>query len=286
MMLCSKSKIVIVDDSPLFRTYLKGLLASQYDLELIEINTAQELHAYLRNANIQDIALVLLDLNLPDGNGIEVVQKMKESPATRDLAVIIVSAYIDKDTALLAIKTGAQDLVVKPFKAEELLESIDKLFSSEPLVQQIYLRDQKEVKDYYQQINTEIKRARRANYQLTLLMTGFFRNGSLDPPTRGDDCRQNIALGSAFLQLLRESLRETDSVFSLSTHEYLLILPFTSAQGTVTVLENMEQSFAKTLQHKGCVAMKMLTAMVSYPSDGGDFREIIAKLEARYKEQL
>ncbi|MBS3948923.1 MAG: response regulator [Dethiobacter sp.] len=285
-MLCSKSKIVIVDDSPLFRTYLKGLLASQYDLELIEINTAQELHSYLRNANIQDIALVLLDLNLPDGNGIEVIQKMKESPATRDLAVIIVSTYIDKDTALLAIKTGAQDLVVKPFKAEELLESIDKLFSSAPLVQQIYLRDQKEVKDYYQQINTEIKRARRANYQLTLLMTGFFRNGSLDSPTRGDDCRQNIALGSAFLQLLRESLRETDSVFSLSTHEYLLILPFTSAQGTATVLENMEQSFAKTLQHKGCVAMKMLTAMVSYPSDGGDFREIIAKLEARYKEQL
>lgn len=286
MMRCSKSKIVIVDDSPLFRTYLKGLLASQYDLELIEINTAQELHSYLRNANIQDIALVLLDLNLPDGNGIEVIQKMKESPATRDLAVIIVSAYIDKDTALLAIKTGAQDLVVKPFTAEELLESIDKLFSSEPLVQQIYLRDQKEVKDYYQQINAEIKRARRANYQLTLLMTGFFRNGSLDSPTRGADCRQNIALGSAFLQLLRESLRETDSVFSLSTHEYLLILPFTSAQGTATVLENMEQSFAKTLQHSGCVAMKMLTAMVSYPVDGDDFREIIAKLEARYNEQL
>lgn len=285
-MLSPKSKIVIVDDSPLFRTYLKSLLASQYDLELIEINTAQELRSYLRTADIQEIALVLLDLNLPDGNGLEVIKQIKEHPPTSDLAIIVVSAYIDKDTALLALKTGAQNLVVKPFKAEELLAHIDELFSSETLIQQIYLRDPKEVKDYYQQVNTEIKRAKRADYQLTLLIIGFFRAVSLGSPVRGADCRQNIALGSAFLQLLRESLRETDSVFPLSTHEYLLVLPFTAASGTATVLENIEQAFTKTLQHSGCANMEMLAALVTYPIDGSDFREIIAKLEAKYKEKF
>jgi DNA-binding NarL/FixJ family response regulator len=285
-MLRQKSKLLIVDDSPLFRTYLKKLLASQYTLEMIEINTARELQSYLNNTDIREIALVLIDLHLPDGNGLEVIEKIRMNPATRDLAVIVVSGYIDKNTALQVIRTGARDLVVKPFEAEELLGRLDKLLASEPLGQQIYLRDSKEVSDYYQQINAEMKRAKRADYQLTLLLAGFFRSGSLASPLSGEDCRQNIALGDAFLQLMRESLRETDSVYSLAANEYLLVLPFTSGQGTATVLENINHAFAKVLQRNGCSDMTLLTTAATYPTDGSELREIIAGLEKNFHALL
>lgn len=285
-MLRQKSKLLIVDDSPLFRTYLKKLLASQYALEMIEINTARELQSYLNNIDIREIALVLIDLHLPDGNGLEVIEKIRMNPATSDLAVIVVSSYIDKNTALQVIRTGAQDLVVKPFEAEELLERLDKLLASEPVGQPIYLRDFKEVNDYYQQINEEMKRAKRADYPLTLLLAGFFRSGSLASPLSGADCRLNIALGDAFLQLMRESLRETDSVYSLAANEYLLVLPFTCAQGTVTVLENINQAFAKVLQRSGSSDMTLLTTAVTYPGDGSDLREVIAGLEKNFQALL
>lgn len=280
----NKSKIVIVDDSPLFRTYLKKLLAGQYDLELIEISTARELHSYLSNNDTGEIALVLLDLHLPDGNGLEVIENLKANPATSGLTIIVVSAYIDKAAALLAARAGAHDLVVKPFQPAELLERLDRLFASEPFVQHIYLRDSQEVSDYSHQVNAEIKRARRAGYPLTLLLAGIFRSGSLASPLSGEDCRQNIALGDAFLQLVRESLRETDSVFSLSPHEFLVLLPFTGREGTATVLQNLGQAFEKTLLRTGCSGLELLTASVTFPEDGTGSREIIAALEEKFKE--
>jgi CheY-like chemotaxis protein len=282
----NKSKIVIVDDSPLFRAYLKKLLAGQYDLEVIEISTARELHSYLSHTDLREVALVLLDLHLPDGNGLEVLQKIKTNHVTRDLDVIIVSAYIDKTAALQAARAGASDLVVKPFRPEELLERLDRLFAAEQLGTQIYLRDCQEVSDYNQHVNAEIKRAKRAGYPLTILLTGFFRCGSLSSPLSGDDCHRNIALGDSFRQLLRESLRETDSVLSRSPNELLLLLPFTGREGCATVLQNLGQAFEKTLTRDGCGGLELLTAAVTFPDDGPGTREIISTLESKFKELL
>jgi DNA-binding response OmpR family regulator len=281
-----KSKIVIVDDSPLFRTYLKNVLASQYTLELIEIATVRELHSYLSHTDTREIALVLLDLHLPDGNGLEVIQQMKDTPATSNLPVIVISAFLDKASALLAARSGAQDLVVKPFRPEDLLERLDNLFLSARDSGPIYLRDNAAVKDYYRQIEAEVKRARRAGYELTLLLTGIFRAGTLASPLRGDHCRENIAFGDAFLQLVRESLRETDTVCPLSANEALLILPFAGRLGALTVLDNLNHAFEQTLRRTGCSGLDLLTASVTHPEDGSGSREIIAALEEKFKELL
>jgi len=282
----AKSKIVIVDDSPLFRTYLKNVLSSQYELELIEIATARELMSYLGASDPREIALVLLDLHLPDGNGLEVIKQMKETPETCDLPVMVVSAFLDKDSALLAVGSDARDLVVKPFRPEELLERLDKLLLPAGDSRPIYLRDSVAVKDYYRQVNAEAKRARRANYALTLLLAGFFRSGTLASPLRGEDCRRHVALGETFLQLVRESLRETDTVYPLSANEYLLVLPFTGQQGTLTVLANLNAAFEQTLRRTGCAGLELLAAAVTYPEDGSGSREIIAALETKFKQLL
>lgn len=284
--MCGKNKILIVDDSPLFRTYVKGLLGSQYAMELIEINTARELFSYLRANNTEEIALVLLDLNLSDGNGLEVIGSLKENPAYRDLAIMVVSAYIDKDTALAALKAGAGDLVVKPFQPEALLERIDKLFSAEPLAGQVFLKDCKTAGDYYKQIGEEIKRAGRGNYHFSLLVTGFFRAETLSSPSVGEGCRQNIALGDVFLQVLQDSLRETDTVIRLSPHEYLLLLPFTNEQGAKKVEDNLIKAFASLLRRRGYSGLVLLTGSATYPVDSKDAREIVRTLEKRFKEQL
>lgn len=281
-----KSKIVIVDDSPLFRTYLKNVLASQYALELIEIATVKELHSYLKATDTREIALVLLDLHLPDGNGLEVIQKMKDTPATSNLPVIVISAYLDKDSALLAVRSGAQDLVVKPFRTEELLERLDNLLLTARDSGLIYLRDNVAAKDYYRQINAEVKRARRAGYELTLLLTGIFRADTLGSPLRGEHCREHIALGDTFLQLVRESLRETDTVCPLSANESLLILPFSGRQGALTVLDSLKQAFAQTLRRTGCNGLELLTASVTHPEDGTGSREIIDALETKFRDLL
>lgn len=74
--------------------------------------------------------LVLLDLMMPDMDGWEVYQQMKAEPTTRDIPVIVVTAKaqnIDKVLGLHIAKVD--DYIAKPFSPQELIESVEKVFS-------------------------------------------------------------------------------------------------------------------------------------------------------------
>jgi two-component system, OmpR family, response regulator VicR len=74
--------------------------------------------------------LVLLDLMMPDMDGWEVYQQMKADPATRDISVIVVTAKaqnIDKVLGLHIAKVD--DYIAKPFSPQELMDSVEKVFS-------------------------------------------------------------------------------------------------------------------------------------------------------------
>ena len=74
--------------------------------------------------------LVLLDLMMPDMDGWEVYQQMKADPALRDIPVIVVTAKaqnIDKVLGLHIAKVD--DYIAKPFSPQELLESVERVFS-------------------------------------------------------------------------------------------------------------------------------------------------------------
>ncbi|HCB02405.1 MAG: response regulator [Anaerolineales bacterium] len=74
--------------------------------------------------------LVLLDLMMPDMDGWEVYQQMKAEPTTRDIPVIVVTAKaqnIDKVLGLHIAKVD--DYIAKPFSPQELMESVEKVFS-------------------------------------------------------------------------------------------------------------------------------------------------------------
>ncbi|MCB0100842.1 MAG: response regulator [Anaerolineales bacterium] len=76
--------------------------------------------------------LVLLDLMMPDMDGWEVYQQMKSDPALKDIPVIIVTAKaqnIDKVLGLHIAKVD--DYIAKPFSPQELVESVDRVFSQQ-----------------------------------------------------------------------------------------------------------------------------------------------------------
>lgn len=77
--------------------------------------------------------LILLDLMMPDMDGWEVYQQMKADTATRDIPVIVVTAKaqnIDKVLGLHIAKVD--DYIAKPFSPQELMDSVDKVFSQRP----------------------------------------------------------------------------------------------------------------------------------------------------------
>ena len=71
--------------------------------------------------------LILLDLNLPDTHGSEVLKQLKENADTSDIPVVVVSADAMQHQIADLMKTGAQKYLTKPFDINEFLETIDQL---------------------------------------------------------------------------------------------------------------------------------------------------------------
>lgn len=110
------AKILIVDDEPAIRRLLSACL-QRGDYRVIEAGTAREA---LSAMQIDKPDAVLLDLGLPDRDGLELVPLIKGAGA----AVIIVSARDATDQKVTALDLGADDYVTKPFDTEEVLARV------------------------------------------------------------------------------------------------------------------------------------------------------------------
>ena len=117
------SKILIVDDTETMRLYEQMLLSGQgYELELAE-NGIQALEKI--KANKPD--LVLLDIMMPEMDGIACCQEIKAQETTRDIKVVMVTTKSEYKKVKEAFAAGCDDYVTKPINRVELLSKLKEL---------------------------------------------------------------------------------------------------------------------------------------------------------------
>lgn len=119
----SSSKVLIVDDEEGIRESLKLILSDHYDLILTE-NGPQAMECL---KNDRDIGLVLLDIKMPKVNGLDALKEIKARRP--DLKVVIITGYKSVETASEAASLGASGYIVKPFKSNEILQTVQKNLS-------------------------------------------------------------------------------------------------------------------------------------------------------------
>ena len=114
-----KGKILIVDDESLIRELLVELVKTDFSVEEAE-NAASLQALFTREA--PDI--VLLDLKLPDGNGLDLLPQIKKF--WPDTEVVVITGLPDYATAVEATKRGAFHFIAKPFKSGEIMVTLDR----------------------------------------------------------------------------------------------------------------------------------------------------------------
>ncbi|MBX5465435.1 MAG: response regulator [Clostridia bacterium] len=109
-----RGRVLAVDDKP----YIRQLLATDLGLQGYTVLEAADGFAALAIAEREPLDLVLLDLILPGLDGYEVLRRLRASPATAGLPVLILSARVPPEGE--ASLAGAQGYLVKPFDLDEL----------------------------------------------------------------------------------------------------------------------------------------------------------------------
>lgn len=118
-----KPKILTVDDSKAIRTIIKKML-SGYDCEVIEAANGME---GLDVAKKERPALLLLDIDMPGMNGLELLMNLRNLEQFENTPVFMMSSKSSAKNVRLAMELGVKAFIAKPFKREEVLDRMKKV---------------------------------------------------------------------------------------------------------------------------------------------------------------
>jgi len=132
----SKSKILIVDDEPLNAKLLAAMIPSdQYDT--IRVFSGEEALKIITDLHPD---LILMDIMMPDLNGYELTRILKSDPESRDIPIVLVTAFGGADCEIKGLEAGADEFLNKPVNRTELLARTKSLLSLRQYKEQIKAR--------------------------------------------------------------------------------------------------------------------------------------------------
>jgi PAS domain S-box-containing protein len=131
------ARILLVDDNADMRGYVKRLLSQQYEVEAVTDGVAA-----LAAVRQQLPDLVLTDVMMPELDGFGLLRELRADPQTMELPIILLSARAGEESRIEGLEAGADDYLIKPFSARELLARVEANLKMAQLRQEATRREQ------------------------------------------------------------------------------------------------------------------------------------------------
>ncbi|HZH04092.1 MAG TPA: response regulator [Myxococcaceae bacterium] len=238
--------VLVVDDSQTTATAASQLLSA----EGLHIITARDGAEALGQVASHEVALVLLDIELPGLDGLQILKMLRSAQGRRYLPVVMMSVSESREKRTAAFRLGADDFIAKPWDSEELwlrvkrclslrlrfdeqLEAVSKLerFSAVDPVTQAY--NHRFLSD---RLKEEFRRAQRYDDALALVRVDVGLRtpvGGAPSQAATDGVMKDVA------ERLRRAVRETDLVARWAESQFTLLLPKTPLAGALTLAERL-----------------------------------------------
>lgn len=253
----SQAKVLIVDDDPIVHPILTQLL-QPWGLEVISLEEPEQFWQVLTQTHPD---LVLLDIEMPTFNGIELCRVVRQDTQYSDLPILVITAHTEADYIRQVFDAGADDLICKPIVDSELVVRVINRIERSRLRQQLELLRRQQSQEWQQQATvdalTQIANRRafdeflqrswrqlqgnESMLSLILCDVDEFKlyNDRYGHPA-GDICLQQIA--RTLQQCIKPGI---DQVARYGGEEFAIILPDTSLSGAVNVAERIQQAIAE-----------------------------------------
>ena len=233
-----KPTVLAIDDSELIHRLLKTRLQG----ERLELHNATSSADGLKKAVALNPDVILLDIAMDGMNGFELLEKLKEDPRTRNIAVIFISATSEAMDRVKGLDMGAIDFISKPFDAFELKARVRSALRTQYLVKMLEQKAQLDGltglwnRRYFdQRMIQEISEAKRYSRPLSLVLCDIDRFKRLND-------QFGHPFGDFVLDRVAQKLsggRTSDIVCRYGGEEFGLILPSTNIQQGHEVAERL-----------------------------------------------
>ncbi len=120
-----KMKFLVVDDFSTMRRIVRNLLK---ELGFANVDEAEDGQIALQKLNSLPFDFVVTDWNMPNMDGLTLLQNIRATPALKHLPVLMITAEAKKENIIAAAQAGASGYIVKPFTAATLSEKLEKIF--------------------------------------------------------------------------------------------------------------------------------------------------------------
>jgi len=266
--------IVIVDDTIFSLEVIKAFLIKAGYLDVIAVKSARELYQLVdgyTNRGIVEIDLILMDIIMPDVDGIEACRNVKKREWLADVPVIMVTATTEKDNLQLAFSAGAMDFIKKPLdrvellarvrsalrlkhetarrkaRETELLEVTRQLQAANEMLQNLSFLDGltgiANRRHFDQELLQESRGAKREKTPLSLIMLDidyFKAFNDTYGHLKGDDCLKTVA------STLKKTLkRPGDFPARYGGEEFAVVLPNTDDVGAAIIAEELRANIER-----------------------------------------
>jgi len=266
--------IVIVDDTNFSLEVIKAFLIKAGYSDVIAVRSAKELYQLVdgySDRGIVDIDLILLDIIMPDVDGIEACKNVKKREWLADVPVIMVTATTEKENLQLAFSAGAMDFIKKPLdrvellarvrsaltlkhetsrrkaRETELLEVTRQLQAANERLQNLSFLDGltgiANRRHFDQELLQESRRAEREKTPLSLIILDidyFKAFNDTYGHLKGDDCLKTVA------STLKKTLkRGGDFSARYGGEEFAVVLPNTDDVGAAMIAEELRASIER-----------------------------------------
>jgi len=118
-------RILVVDDFSTMRRIVRNLLK---ELGFANVDEAEDGVMALQKLQNDSFQFVVTDWNMPNMDGLQLLQAIRQSPALKHLPVLMITAEAKRENIIAAAGAGASGYIVKPFTAATLAEKLQKIF--------------------------------------------------------------------------------------------------------------------------------------------------------------
>lgn len=280
------AKVLLIEDNPgdvkLVQVLLETNNNTNKHFDLIRVGLLGEAFPILKKGGI---TVILLDLGLPDGNGLESLTRIYAAAPT--IPIVVLSSEEDELLAIQSVQLGAQDFLVKSSISELVLRrSLYYAIERKNLLEQLQYLAHYDVltglanrKLFYDRLKQDIVSARRSKKALALMfldLNGFkLINDSLGHHN-GDNLLKEVA------KRLLDCVRTTDCAARMGGDEFTLILnDLNNAEDAALIAEKVLQTLAEPFMlNTQQIAIYASLGIAIYPDDCNDIETLIGAADA------